>query len=96
MQQPHAQVQPGVEAATHPHQALSFTPAQQACIHVQVEQMVEAANRFAERHLTEMGISCYFGRLLHRYSQLAREAEPVPPNATLFRQKDWHFHITIT
>lgn len=58
--------------------------------------MVEAANSFADRHLTELGISCYFGRLLQRYSQLAEGAEPPPPNATLFRQKDWHFHITIT
>ena len=63
---------------------------------LQIQLMVAAANQFAKRHLTEMGISCYFARLLHRYSQLVREPEPLPPNATLFRQEDWNFHIRIT
>ena len=57
------------------------------CTHAQVQLMVGAANQFAQKHLTELGTSCYLARLLHYYSQLGftEAAEAPPPDAVLFQ-----------
>ena len=60
------------------------------CTHAQVQLMVGAANLFAQKHLSELGSSCYLARLLHHYGQLKQTeaAEILPPDTVLFQPKD--------
>ena len=66
---------------------LASSPSTKDCL--QVKAIVRQANRFAERHLTQLGYLCYTGRLLHAYHQLLQDPQDLPSDAVRYEPDTW-------
>ena len=93
-------VEPGIAEAVawaeaHPAEVrLIVQPYAPRCVHsplgcLQVKVIVQQANRFAERHLTQLGYLCYTGRLLHAYHQLLQDPQDLPSDAVRYDPDTW-------